>query len=113
MPIRTGGKTRVKARLGTLCLTRAERSYRFGLMLKMKTRGAIELLRYLQDRKISQTSFAKEHGLSRAFLHRVLSGLAGGRISADFAFRVQCATRGKIPMDRWVSPDIRTAAAAA
>lgn len=49
------------------------------------------------------SAFAREHALDRATVHRAIHGDRWGRITVDFATRVQSATSGAVKIAHWSS----------
>jgi transcriptional regulator with XRE-family HTH domain len=68
------------------------------------TNGAKRLQRYLAKKKLSISAFCDETGLDRIQISRLLRGFrgAGHKITVRFAFAIERATDGAVPMKAWV-----------
>jgi hypothetical protein len=69
--------------------------------------GAVALAKYLRKVKQDSNLFARIHGIDRVNLKKVLDGRGGRRVSVDFAWMIQVATKGEIEIDQWISPRLR------
>lgn len=77
------------------------------------TDGGRDLRAYLDANEISVPDFCEQHGLDRIQVQRVLNGDRWQRITVDFAFAIDRATRGKIAWTRWLSKTARPISKAA
>lgn len=77
------------------------------------TDGARDLRAYLTEIEQSVPDFCEEHGFDRIHVQRVLLGERWRRITVDFAFDIQVATKGRIDWTRWRSKTGRKVAAKA
>lgn len=80
---------------------------------RQTTDGARKLREWLDERNLTIHKFCEAHGLDYAWVHRVLSGERGQRVSVDFARAVERATDGGVPWHSWCSDTLRDAARAA
>lgn len=77
------------------------------------TEGGRELRAYVTEIGISVPDFCDEHGLDRIQVQRVMNGERWKRISVDFAFAIDKATKGRISWTKFLSKTARPVAAKA
>lgn len=75
------------------------------------TEGARELRKYLDEIRMSVPSFCELHDLDRIQVQRVLNGERWQRISVDFAFEIERATKGRVSWTLFLSKTAKRAAA--
>lgn len=69
----------------------------------MITLGARLLRALLKKRGITLNAFCNEKTLDYAWVHRVMTGQRGQRVSIDFAKAIFDASCGEIPLEAWSS----------
>lgn len=73
------------------------------------TDGARDLRAYLDAQGLTIQAFCSRHQIDRIQVQRALNGELWKRISVDFAFRIRCATNGRVKEHRWRSATARAA----
>lgn len=76
---------------------------------RLITLGARQLRALLKQRGITLNAFCNEHSLDYAWVHRVITGQRGQRVSIDFAKAMFDASEGEIPLDAWSSDTLAPA----
>lgn len=76
---------------------------------RQTTNGARLLREWLDRHDITIHKFCENNSLDYAWVHRVLSGERGQRVSVDFARSIERATGGDVAWDSWCSDTLRPA----
>lgn len=71
------------------------------------TQGGRELRAYVDELGMSVPDFCDVHGLDRIQVQRVMNGDRWKRISVDFAFSIDKATKGRVPWTSFLSKTAR------